>query len=385
MNSFETCYEVVCGMDIHKNVISAYILEKGGQKPIYREFKTMTKDLRSLSEWLKEHNCQVVAMESTGVFWKPIVNILEQNENLQIQIINAQHVKNVPGRKTDIQDAAWIARLCLFGLVNGSNIPPRENRELRDLVRLRKSLREQLTKASNQVNKILQSCNIKLSSVISKLSTITGMRILKAIVEDKGYDRFQLAELACGSLKDKKVQLAEALDGEISELSLILLKSLYHQMDFLNNELLSLETAMKDRLSKYDAQIEILKSIPGIGDISAQTIITEIGCDISKFPTAEKLCSWAGMCPGNNISAGIGKSGKMRKGNKYLRAMLNECAWGAVKRKDSHLSHYFNFKKRSIGKKKAIIAVAHSILRSIWFMLTRMELYQPFKSSKNNS
>lgn len=376
---FEPIYEVVCGMDIHKSTISAYILKKGERKAISSQFGTTTKDLRSLSAWLKSNACEVVAMESTGVYWKPILNILEENEEMEIMIVNAQHVKNVTGRKTDMCDAAWIAKLTMSGLVKSSLILPREKRELKDLTRYRKRLIEDTTCVINQMGKILQSCNIKLSSVTCKLDTKTGMNIINAIINNETYDPETLANMARGTLKNKKEELRDAIDGEVTEINRLLLKSLYDQLTFLKKKTEEIEEIIEKYMKQYEEKVEILKTIPGVGDVSAQSILSEIGGDVSRFAKADNLCSWAGLCPGNHESGGIRKSGKTTKGNSYLRAMLNECAWSAVKCKESDLSQFYYFKKRTIGKKKAIVATAHSMLRSIWYMLYNNEFYKPYR------
>lgn len=293
-------YKICCGLDVHKKVIAACILN--GDKKEIKSFGTMTDDILELVEWIKDNHCEAVAMESTGVYWKPIYNLLEL-EDIQTLVVNAKHMKAVPGRKTDIKDAEWIADLLKHGLLKGSFIPSRDQRELRELVRYRKSIIEERSREIARIQKILEGANIKLSSVVTDVLCVSGRMMLDAIVNGSTDPKF-LASLAKGSLKHKTEALEKSLKGLIANHQKVLLSTQLKHIDFLSTEIDFLTTEIETRLSDQVEAIEIIDSIPGIGVRTAQTILAEIGSDMSRFPSGNHLSSWSGLCPGNNESAG---------------------------------------------------------------------------------
>jgi transposase len=310
----EVIYERCCGLDVHKKSITACAVTPEGKE--IKTFGTMTHDLMSLVDWVKSKRCTHAAMESTGVFWKPIYNLLEL-EDIQPMVVNAAHIKAVPGRKTDVKDAEWIAKLLRHGLLQHSYIPNREQRELRELVRYRRSLIEERAREISRIQKVLEGANIKLSSVATDILGVSGRLMLNAILD--GVDNpEELAGLAKRRMKSKKEDLERALFGSIGFHQKMMLKVQLSHIDFLNLQIAMLNDEVQQRMQPYEEDIELLDSIPGIGRGHAEQLLAEIGLgkEISnQFPTAAHLCSWAGMVPGNNESAGEKKSGKTRKGN----------------------------------------------------------------------
>lgn len=316
----EVVYERCCGMDIHKASITA-CLNIGGKKEV-REYSTMTDDLLHLANWLRESRVEMVAMESTGSYWKPIFNILEIQE-IPAMLVNAQHVKTLSGCKTDKRDAKWLSGLLRHGLLKPSFVPDRAQRELRELIKYRISLTEESTRVMNRMEKVLQGANIKLSNVISAAGTKTELAIIKALSEGI-YDPRLLSELAKGTLKNKKAELIRSLNGLIEDHQRFMLKSMYNHLERLNEEVEVVEAEIDKRMKKDNEVIERLEEIPGVGKITAQAILAEIGTDMEQFPSEGHLASWAGVCPGQNESAGKRKSGKTRKGNSTLKK--NSCS-----------------------------------------------------------
>ena len=334
---------------------------------IVREFSTMTSDLKELSSWLKEYDVKIVAMESTGIFWKPIFNILE--DGFEVMLANAAHVKNVPGLKTDKKDARWIARLLRYGLVPASFIPPRNIRELRDLTRTRRKLVEEMTRQKNRVQKVLQDANIKLSSVISKVFGVSGEAMIRALLEKDELSQEEIESLAKGRLKKKVNLLEKALDGNITDHHRFLLRMHLEHIDFLSKQILKMDTEIYRKLEPYQQEFDLIQTEIGFNEISAASLIAEIGVDMSRFPDENHLSSWAAICPGNNESAGKRKSGKTRRGNNYLKATLTEAAWAASRTKDTAISEKYHNIARRRGKKRAIIATAHHLLKDAYRIL----------------
>lgn len=368
----EVIYKNCCGLDVHKSVIVACILD--GRKKEIKSFGAMTCDILELVDWIKVNNCEAVAMESTGVYWKPIYNLLEA-EDIKTLVVNAKHMKAVPGRKTDVKDSEWIADLLKHGLLRGSFIPSRDQRELRELVRYRKSIIEERSREVTRIQKILEGANIKLSSVATDVLGVSGRKMLQAII-DGVTDPKALAALAIGSLKKKIVELEKSLNGLIKHHQKMLLSIQLNHIDFLDKHIVDISKEIDERLKDEQEIIELLDELPGIGKKSAEYIISEIGTDMSRFPTANHLCSWAGLCPGNNESAGKKKSTKTREGNKSLRGTLVECARSCVNKKETYFSSQYNRIAARRGKNRAAVAVAHSMLIIIYNMISTKSHYR---------
>jgi len=315
--------ERACGLDVHKKSITACIVTPEGKE--IKTFRTHTVFLLDLIDWIKQHRCTHVAMESTGVFWKPIVNLLEAEE-IQFLVVNAQHIKAVPGRKTDVKDAEWICNLLRHGLLKPSYIPDRNQRELRELVRYRRSLIQERSREHNRVQKVLEGANIKLAAVVSDIMGVSSRDMMDAMIEGEE-DPEKLAALARRTLKKKKEELELALRGNMSAHQRIMLRTMLTHIDFLNEQIVELDIEVAKRLDPFQQDIERLDTIPGIARRTAEQILAEVGTDVgSRFPSAAHLSSWVGLVPGQNESAGKQKSSKTRKGNKYLRSALIEVA-----------------------------------------------------------
>lgn len=363
--------ERACGMDVHKDSITACIMTKKGKE--IQTFSTKTVFLLELVDWIMKHGCTHVAMESTSVYWKPIVNLLEA-EDIEFLVVNAQHMKAVPGRKTDVKDAEWIAQLLRYGLLKASFIPDRNQRELRELVRYRRSIIEERARQHNRIQKVLEGANIKLGSVVSDIMGVSSKNMLRAIAEGEE-DPKKLADFAQRSLKRKKDELELALRGYISSHQRLMLKTILTHIDFLSEQIELLDQEVAERVSSYQEDIERLDSIPGIATRMAEQILAEIGTNIEKqFPSAAHMCSWAGLVPGQNESAGKRKSSKTKKGNKYLRSALTEAAH-SVRGSKNYLGALYRRTASRKGRKRAGIVVAHAILRISYYLLTRKEMY----------
>jgi transposase len=360
----EALYERCCGIDVHKSSVAACILLARGNKPQkhLRRFGCTTRELRELAEWLRSFEVQHVAMESTGVYWKPVWNVLE--EHFHMVLANAQHIKAVPGRKTDMMDCQWIAELLRHGVLRGSYVPSPVIRDLRDLTRTRATLSQEQSGISSRIQKLLESANIKLASTVTHTMGKSGQAILDAIVSGEDSPE-RLAGLALGKLRSKIPQLQLALDGRIRDHHRFLLDSLLRQYRFLGSEI----QALDDRLEQLGEQHQELAdavarwiTVPGIERVAAWSLVAEIGSDMAAFPSAAHLASWAGLCPGNHESAGKRLSGKSRKGSPWLRRMACQSAWAAVRTKNCYLSTQFKRLAARRGSKRALIAVAHSLL-----------------------
>ncbi|EGD50854.1 transposase IS116/IS110/IS902 family protein [Thermoanaerobacter ethanolicus JW 200] len=312
-------------------------------------------------------------MESTGSYWKPIYNLLEL-ESIKILLVNAKHIKNVPGRKTDVKDAEWIASLLQHGLLQGSFVPDREQRELRELVRYRKSLIEEKSRELNRIQKVLEGANIKLSSVVSDINGASSRSILEAIINGEENPEI-LAELSQGKLKNKMDELKRALKGLINHHQRMLLEIQLRHIDYLDEEIAKLDEEIKNRMLPFEKDLALLDTIPGVGRRTAEQIIAEIGTNMEQFPSAAHLCSWAGLCPGHNESAGKQKSARTRKGNQKLRSSLIEAARAASRAKDTYLSSQYHRIAARRGANRAAVAVAHSILIIVYHILKQKQPY----------
>ena len=367
----EVIIDHACGMDVHKDSITACIMTPKGKE--IRTFSTKTVFLLQLIDWIKEHDCTHVAMESTGVYWKPIVNLLEA-ENIEFLVVNAQHMKAVPGRKTDVKDAEWIAKLLRHGLLKASFIPNRIQRELRELVRYRRSMIEERARQHNRIQKVLEGANIKLGSVVSDIMGVSARDMLRAIADGED-DPEKLASFARRTMKKKKDELELALRGYINPHQRLMIKTILTHIDFLSDQIDMLDQEIANRFISDQQDIERLDSIPGIATRMAEQILAEIGTDVAnQFPSAAHLCSWAGLVPGHNESAGKRKSTTMKKGNKYLKSALIEAAH-SIRGSKNYLGALYRRTAARKGKKRAGIAVAHAILRISYYLLTRKEMY----------
>jgi len=363
--------ERACGMDVHKDNITACVMTPEGKE--IQTFSTKTVFLIKLVDWIKQHGCSHVAMESTSVYWKPIVNLLEA-EDIEFLVVNAQHIKAVPGRKTDVKDAEWICQLLRHGLMKASFIPDRNQRELRELVRYRRSIIEERARQHNRIQKVLEGANLKLGSVVSDIMGVSSKNMLHAIAEGVD-DPEELANMAQKTLKRKKNELELALQGYISTHQRLMIKTILSHIDFLTEQIDMLDQEVACRVSSFQEDIERLDSIPGISTRMAEQIVAEIGTDIkNQFPSAAHMCSWAGLVPGHNQSAGKRKSSKTKKGNKYLRSGLTEAAH-SVRGSKNYLGALYRRTAARKGKKRAGIVVAHAILRISYYLLTRNEMY----------
>lgn len=361
----QVVYERCCGLDVHKKTVVACVLTPEGKE--VKTFNTMTQDLLALADWLVAHQVSHVAMESSGVYWKPLFNLLEELE-LTVMLVNAYHVKAVPGRKTDVKDAEWLADLLRHGLLKASFVPARPQRELRELVRFRRNLIRQRAQVANRIQKLLEGANIKLASVVSNVLGVSGRAMLNALAQG-GDDPEALASLARGQLKAKRSELERALLGLVGEHQRFLLQSALRQLDFLEQEINALDEEVARRLAPFAEALERLDAIPGVGRRTAEEVVAEIGLDMSYFPSAQHLASWARLCPGNNQSGGKRKDARTGQGNGWLRTALVEAAWAASRSKNTYLSTQYHRLAARRGGKRAAVAVAHSMMVSIYHML----------------
>ena len=372
----EQLIERGCGLDVHKATVAACVRvpgPKGGREQHVRVFGTTTAELLALRDWLEAHGVTHVAMESTGVYWKPVYYVLE--ERFQCLLVNAAHIKQVPGRKTDVQDCVWIAQLLEHGLLRGSFVPPVPIRELRDLTRYRKSLIQERTREANRLHKVLQDAGVKLASVATDVLGVSGRAMLEALVHGTT-DPEVLAELARGKLRAKLPALRQALAGRFRAHHAFLVSQLLAHLDYLDEAIQTLSGRIEEAIAPFAEELGHLDTIHGVNQRTAEVMIAEMGVDMRVFPSDGHLSSWAGLCPGNNESAGKHKSGKTRKGNRWLRAALIEAALGAIRTKDSALAARYRRLMRHRGHKKAVVAVAHAILRTAYHLLARQTTYQ---------
>jgi transposase len=365
-----------CGIDVHQKSVSACVLTVDGAGKLtseVRQFGTTTHELRALNDWLAQCAVTHVAMESTGVYWKPIFNLLEGQ--VEVVLANAAHLKNVPGRKTDTADCAWIATLLRHGLIKASFVPPQLIRELRDLTRSRTTLIRERGAIINRIQKVLKDANIKLASVVTDILGVSGRAMLRHICKGEA-DADVLAGLARGRLRSKSAALRFALEGKVSIHHRFLLRRLLAQAEWLEAEVAMFEREIERHAEQFAEQVALLDTIPGIDRIAACALIAEIGANMAQFPSARHLASWAGLCPGNHESAGKRLSGKTRHGSPWLRGLIAQVAWIASRAKSTYLASVFRRIMVHRGKKRALIAVAHSVLVIVWHMLTERKPYQ---------
>ncbi|MHB1459612.1 MAG: IS110 family RNA-guided transposase [Armatimonadota bacterium] len=356
--------ENCCGLDVHKSSVSA-CFRRGGQSEV-RTFSTTTGALLGLSDWLCAGGCTHVAMEATGVYWKPIYNILEGS--FEVLLVNAQHIKTVPGRKTDVKDSEWIAKLLQHGLLKASFVPSAEFRELRDLTRSRTKIIQSRTSVANRISKVLEDANIKLGSVASNILGKSCRLMLEAIISGNT-DAVALADMSKKKLRRKIPELIEALEGRITEHHRFMLERLLNQVDHLDNEIDIFSRRIDQKMTPFREQLKLMDTASGVDIRVAECVLAEIGPDMGQFPSDKHISSWASICPGNNKSGGKNKSGKIRKGNNWLRCALLQAAWAAVRKGGTYLSAMYHRLVRRRGKKRAIVAVAHEILVSIYHIL----------------
>jgi len=362
----ELHYERCCGLDVHKELIVACF--RNGSKSTVREFGATSKELQKLAEWLMDVDCEMAVMESTGSYWKPVYNILELL-GLEVMVSNARDVKNLPGRKTDVKDSEWMARLLAQGLLKPSFIPDRPQRELREVTRYRKSLTEERAREINRLGKMLEGANIKLTSYVNDVLGKTSRSLIEAAIAGEPITGITIEGMLKGKMNGKSALLVDAMDGVLSKTQRLLIKAVLDHIDDMTRRISDLDDIIRGEMEKYDEAIRRLDTVPGIGFQSAQTILAEIGLDMSRFPTAGHLSVWAGVCPGNNISAGKSKGGKTRKGNQTLRATLVQCAQSATNTKDTFFRAQYDRLVVRRGKNRAKMAVAHSMITAIWHML----------------
>lgn len=364
------------GLDVHKKTVVACRITpspQGENVMQTRTFGTMTNDILALAQWLQEAQIAEVAMESTGVYWKPVWNLMESTFHLML--VNPQHMKQVPGRKTDVKDAQWIATLLQHGLLRASFVPPAPQRALREITRTRSTLIRQRAEMINRVQKILEDANIKLASVASDVLGVSGRAMIEAMISGES-DPAVLADLAVRRLRSKQEALEQALFGNVQAHHRVILTQFLAVIDALDKSIGALDTEIEQALAPFTQAVQRLDTITGIGLATAQMILSEIGTDLSSFPSAAHLCAWAGLAPGNNESAGKRFSGRTRKGNQILRTGLVQAAQAAARSKTSYFSALFHRIAARRGKGRAIVAVAHAILKTIYYLLTRKNDYQ---------
>jgi len=365
--------ELCCGLDVHKDKIVACVLSGDIGKTAtseIKEFSTLNPDMITLREWLVSINCRHVAMESTGIYWQPIYEILEAASiEMTLLVVNARHMKNVPGKKTDMRDAEWIATLLRAGLLNGSFIPDKDIREFRRLTRYRKSIVQDITSQKNRIEKFLQSTGFRLSTFISSIFGVSGRNVISHLIEHGTIDIEALNGCLKTQTRLKINDIMVAVNGTLSESQRTFLSMLMAHLDMIENHLAEIEAQIQTAARQFESAISIVCSIEGLGVTSSSAVLAEIGIDMSRFKTAEHLCSWAGLSPGNNESAGKKKSACITKGNPYVKSMLCEIAWVIAGKRNLYLSRWYWRIKQRKGAKKAIIALARKLLVIIYTML----------------
>jgi transposase len=372
----DVLYRCCCGVDVHKaSVVACVIAPRAGGAPCkeVRTFGTMTADLLQLVDWLVEVGCTAVAMESTGSYWKPLYNLLEGVVE-QVLVVNATHIKQVPGRKTDVKDAEWLADLLRHGLLRASFIPDRPQRELRELTRYRTSLLRERAAEVNRVQKVLEGANIKLAAVASDLTGVSGRAMLAALL-DGSTDAAAMAQLAQGKLRAKIPQLEQALVGQFGAHQRFLIAQQLVHIDTLDEIIARVSAEIAERVHPFGAEIVQLDGVTGVGLRTAEALVAEVGVDMTRFPSADHLTAWAGLAPGSNESAGKRRSGKTRKGSPWLRAILIEAAHAAGRSKDTYLGTLYRRLVARKGKKRAAVAVARHILVIVYHILHDHEPY----------
>ena len=377
----ELLYPQCAAIDVHKRTAVAavgWVDEQGRRQREVRTFATMTGDLERLRDWLAERGVTHVAMESTGVYWKPIFHVLE--ERFAVVLANAAHVKAVPGRKTDVRDSEWLLELMQHGLVRASFIPPAPIRELRELTRYRANLVQERAREANRIQKVLEDANVKLAAVVTDVLGVSGRLMLQALIDGET-DPGALAALAKGRLCKKRAALVEALTGRVRDHHRLLLRELLAHVDYLDGTITRLSAEIAERLRPYAADMALLCSIAGIKQRAAEVLLAELGPDMGAWPDARHLCSWAALCPGNNQSGGKQRSGRTRQGNRWLKRVLVQAAWAAIRVKDGYLGAQFRRIAKRRGEQRALMAVAHSLLTIVYHALKQGTPYQELGAS----
>jgi transposase len=372
----EVLYQRCCGLDVHKDTVVAClrIVIEGKVVKEVRTFSTTTASLMALSEWLAQNKCTHIAMEATGVYWKPVWHILSGGD-FELLLANAAHVKNVPGRKTDVKDADWVSDLLAHGLIRPSFVPNGPTQEMRTLLRTRKQLSREKSSHILRIQKTLEDANIKLDSVITDIMGLSGRKMIEALIAGRT-DPAKLARLADPRVKASQETLREALRGRLTRHHRFLLRLHLQQIDAFDAAIASVDREVEAGIAPFRTAVEQVTSVPGVKDLSARAIISEIGIDMSRFPTDAHLISWACICPRNDESAGKRRSNRIRKGSPWLKTTLVQCAWAAARTKGSYLQAQFHRIRSRRGLKKAIVAVAASILTAIYHMLKDGTMYQ---------
>ena len=364
----EEIYERCCGLDVHRDSITACVMIGYGtqKRKSIKTFATFTSDIQELATWLKSFDIQHVAIESTGIYWKPIFNVFKGEFDLTL--VNAQHVKNVPGRKTDVKDSEWLCKLLKCGLLSKSFIPPRAFIRLRELVRYRQTLTRELSSAKNRIIKMLENSNIKLSTVFSDVFGVTAWNMICQLVA--GETRIEvLTGYIHSSCKSSRTDITKALQGTVEQADRDILKIMIENVKFLEGLIQKVDQSVNEHLKPYHAQVQLLTTIPGVKDATAAAIIAEIGIDMSQFHDASHLAAWAGLCPGNNQSAGKIKSSRIRKGNKHLKVAMTQAAWAMSRTKHTYLGAKYRALAPRRGKQRAVIAIARKALVVCYHML----------------
>lgn len=372
----EVLYRRCAGLDVHKKTVAVCLLtpgEAGEPRRRIREFGTATFELRALAAFLKKHRITHAAMESTGVYWKPIFNVLESQ--CEIILVNARHVRNVPGRKSDIADCQWLASLLRHGLLEASFVPPRQVRELRDLCRMRSSLVRDAVRAGNRLRKVLEDANIKLDSVASNTLGVSGRSMIAALIAGE-QDPVVLAELARGRLREKMPNLIAALEGRVSEHHRFLLGEWMWSFERLQEQIARLEARIDEQMVPFEWAAALLETMPGVRRVAACAMIGEIGVEMQRFPSSRHLVSWAGLCPGQNESAGKRKGAKSHRGNRWIKGLMTEVAWAGARTKNTYISAQYHRLASRCGVKRAIVATANTHLQAAWHILARRTPYR---------
>jgi transposase len=372
----EVLHQHCAGLDVHKKTVVASVRLAEGNKVVteVKTFATTTSGLLAMSDWLSQNGCTHVAMEATGVYWKPVWHILSDGE-MELILVNAAHVKNVPGRKTDVNDATWLAELLAHGLIRASFVPDGQTQDMRVLLRTRKQLVREQGRHTQRIHKTLEDANIKIESELSNMLGKSGRAMLNAMIAGET-NPVRLAALAHPNVKSPQANLQEALRGRVTAHHRFLLKLHLEQINRLDAAIATIDSEIEGHLAPFRTAVEIVSTIPGVGSLSAQVIVSEIGTDMSRFPTVGHLLSWAGLCPRNDESAGKRRSSRLRKGAPWLKTMLIQCAWAAKRKSGSYLQAQFLRLRSRRGPQKAICAVAASILTAVYHMLKDGTLYQ---------
>jgi transposase len=375
-DTMEVLHQHCAGLDVHKKTVVACVRLASEGKVVteVKTFATTTQGLLTLSDWLSENGCTHIAMEATGVYWKPVWHVLSDGE-IELVLANAAHVKNVPGRKTDVSDAAWLAELLAHGLIRASFVPDGQTQQLRALLRTRKQLVRERTRHVQRVQKTLEDANIKLEAELSDVLGKSGRAMLNALVAGET-DPVRLAALAHPNVKSPQAQLREALRGRVTSHHRFLLQLHLGQIDSLDAAIGTIDREVEDNLAPFRTAVDLVSTIPGVSTLSAEVIVSEIGLDMSRFPTVGHLLSWAGLCPRNDESAGKRRSSRLRKGAQWLKTTVIQCGWAAKNKKGSYLQAQFLRLRSRRGPQKAICAVAASILTAVYHMLKDGTVYQ---------